>query len=445
MVCVGQQARLGEAAAEPLRPFHRRIAALASLAFAGNGIDLGVVSFALPGMRAEWNLAPAELSLVLPAVGLGQCIGAVVFGVVADGIGRRLAFCATGVLAGVGTGLAGLATTPLLLSLALFIGGVGFGGVSPAAGSLVGEFAPPAYRGRMFAWTQVAWAIGWCVAAVGGGWFADRLGWRGTLGLGAFPVVTGLLALWLVPESPRFLLARGRRDEALALARRLSDDHGVEVPLVVSTRSPARGSIRSDLAELWGPAFRRRTFALWTAWAAMMAAMAGPVIWLPILLEDLGRSTALQVGVLVGFSMLPASLVAVAFIDRVGRRPLMLVSLGAAASGAAMVAVGEGPVPIVAGAMAVAGGTLAAWPVVLGWASELYPTRLRASASGWAAGVARLGNVAGSASVGLLLGPSGDGRLIAMLPFAALLVAGFVSVAVYGEETAGRSLEELSK
>lgn len=417
---------------------------LASVAFAGNGIDIGVVSFALPGLRAEWDLTPAGLSLVLPAVGLGQCLGAIFFGVIADRIGRRLAFCATGLLAGAGTGLAGLAPTPLVLALALFAGGIGFGGVSPAAGSLLTEFAPPSYRGRLLAWTQVAWAVGWCVAAVGGGWFENVLGWRGILALGAFPILTGLLALVLVPESPRFLLARGRRDEAIALARRLTDRHGIALPDLTRPQVLARGSVWSDLSELWGPIFRRRTFALWTAWAAMMAAMGGPVVWLPILLQDLGQTAALQLGALVGFSMLPAALASVAFIDRVGRRPVMLTALGTATIGALAVALSGMPIVLVTGAMAVAGGTLAAWPVVLGWASELYPTRMRASASGWAAGIARLGNVGGSISVGLLLGPAGDGRLVAMLPFAVLLMGGFVSVLLFAEETAGRSLEELT-
>ena len=430
-------------AVERLRPFHWRIAALASLAFAGNGVDAGVVSFALPGVRAEWGLSPSDLAFVLPVLGIGQLVGAVLVGSLADRFGRRLTFAGTAMLAGGGTGLAGLAPDPVVLALLFLLGGIGFGGVAPVAGALVSEFSPPAYRGQLIAWTQVLWVVGWCGAGLGGGWFEQQLGWRGILGLGALPIVIGLIGLLLVPESPRFLISRGRREEALALSSRLAERHGIVIP-VGQSGAAHRGSPIAHLAELWGPTYRRRTIALWTAWAAMMAAFAGPVLWLPVLMQGLGSTAALQMSALVGFSMLPASLASVAFIDRSGRKPLMLASLGAATIGAFAVALGKDAAVVVVGAIGVAGGTLAAWPVVLSWASEQFPTRMRASASGWAAGAARLGSVGAPALVGLLLGPGGEGRAAAMLPFALLLAGAVASVAFFGEETAGRSLEELS-
>jgi putative MFS transporter len=420
-----------------------RIALLAGLAFAGNGLDAGVLSFALPGVRAEWDLSPLQLGLLLPVVGLGQFAGAILAGGLADRFGRRLAFSATGSLAGLGFGLAGLAPHPGVLAALLFVGGLGFGGVAPVAGALVSEFAPPAFRGRLLAWTQVLWVLGWSAAATGGGWFAEQLGWRGILGIGAAPIAISLLGWLAVPESPRFLLARGRRDAAEALSRQIARRHGVLIPLGAASR-PAHSTPLTRLGELWSRPYRRRTFTLWTTWIAMNAAHTGPVLWLPVIFADRGPDVALRLSALVGYAMLPATLASVLLIDRVGRRPLLLTSLGAAAAGGIVVALSDGEVAVMCGAMALAGGILAAWPPVLAWASEQYPTRIRATAAGWGSGFARLGAIAAPVALGVLLTPGGEGRAAALLPFAALLIGAIAGVAAFGKETAGRSLEELS-
>ncbi|MDP8922270.1 MAG: MFS transporter, partial [Chloroflexota bacterium] len=216
-------ASAGASRPEPaaFRPFHHRILLLTSLAFFGNGIDASVMSFALPGMTREWQLAPADVALVLPMLGVGQLIGAIVVGSLVDRVGRRLSFALTSALAGVGIGLSSLATGPLMLTALVFAGGIGFGGVAPAAGSIVSEFAPPSYRGRMLVWTQIFWVMGWSLAATMGGWFEQVLGWRGILALGALPIAIGLLSWLTVPESPRYLIARGRRAEAERAAETL--------------------------------------------------------------------------------------------------------------------------------------------------------------------------------------------------------------------------------
>ena len=261
--------------------------------------------------------------------------------------------------------------------------------------------------------------------------------------LGALPIGVGLLGWRFVPESPRFLLAHGRPQAATALARELAVRHGVEVPVGDPRRRPAASAPR-QLAELWGPRWRRRTFTLWTTWIGINTILVGPIAWLPILLAERGSTLALQTSALVGFAMLPGTLAAVALIDRAGRRPLLLGSLGLSALGSVPLMASPDALWIGCGAAAVAAGVLAAWPVVLAWASEQYPTRMRASAVGWASGCARLGAIAAPAATGLLLGPGGADRASAVLPFSVLLLGAFVCVAVFGEETAGRSLEELT-
>ena len=91
----------------------------------GNGLDLALVSFSLPGMRAELGLSPAEVGYILPMGGIGQLVGAIAVGWLADLIGRRLAFVLSGCLAGLGIGLASMSTSPVVFALLLLIGGTG--------------------------------------------------------------------------------------------------------------------------------------------------------------------------------------------------------------------------------------------------------------------------------------------------------------------------------
>ena len=433
------------------RPFHAWITALAGLAFMGNGLDLALVSFSLPGMRAELGLSPAEVGYILPMGGIGQLIGAIAVGWLADLIGRRLAFVLSGCLAGLGIGLASLSTGPVVFALLLLIGGTGIGGVSPAASALLSELAPPSHRGRMMAWTQVFWVAGWSIAATLGGWFEAALGWRGILAIGALPVGLAILSYLVVPESPRYLVARGHHDRAVALAERLARRHGIHIPVGIpsTTASAAAGarariSLRAQLATIWGPDLWRRTFALWVTWMTMNAVFSGPIYMLPVVLEGLGAPNPLQLSAYVGFAMVPASLVAVLAIDRSGRRPLMIGSLLLAGAGALVVSLGVSALAVVAGGAVLAAGALAAWPVALAWASELYPTHLRGTAAGWAAGVSRLGSISAPLVIGQLLMLSGS-HTVAVLPFALALFAAVACVSIFAGETANQTLEDLTR
>jgi putative MFS transporter len=417
------------------------VANLAGLGFAGNGLGQGVISFAMPGLQRDWGLTAVDLGFILPIVGVGQGLGAVYLGRLADRIGRRWAFFTTALIAGVGFGLASMSPNAIVLTACLAFASLGIGGVAPAAGSLVSEFAPAAHRGKLLAWTQVLWAVGWSFAALGGGWFADQLGWRGVMAVGSLPIVTAVLSLLVVPESPRYLHASGRSIQAAELARRLEERHGIAVTVGTASASTGRPPRAS---ELWSQQYRRRTFLLWATWIAMVMAFSGPMVWLPVLLADLGPNVARELSAWVGFSMIPAALISVALIDRSGRQPLMLGSLGAAALGAVLLGVSGSPVVVTIGAVLLAGGTLAAWPVTLAWSAELYPTRMRGTGSGWASGMSRIGGIAAPLLLGTLLGTDSIGREVAMAPFAIVLVVSVVGVAAWGEETAGRTLEELT-
>ncbi len=423
---------------------YQRVTLVAGLAYGANGVTLGVVSFALLGLRTNWNLTPAQASLVTAAVGAGQLVGGVTAGYVADGIGRRAAFGLTVGLSSLAAGAAAAAPSLGWLVAAMCLLGIGFGGVAPAATSLVSEFAPADRRGTLLGWTQVLWAAGWLTAGVGGVLLAGNLGWRGTFAIGALPLALALVGPRLIPESPRFLLAHGRRREAEALVAALGKRYGVTLDLPDQEQaSPA--SMVAHLRELWSPRFRRQTFLLWTVWFTMIGAFQGPIIWIPAMLEAAGARHPAVASVLVALMMLPTTLAVTFTLDRFGRKPVLAAALGFAALGAVVVAIARTEAAFVIGGGALAGGVLAAWPVILAYATELHPTRIRATATGWASAAGRGAGIVTPLMLAGLMRTWTSGRFEALIIVAAALVVAVGIVLVLGEETAGRGLEEIAE
>jgi MFS transporter, putative metabolite:H+ symporter len=426
------------------RTLHGRVTLLAALAFGSNGTNLGVISFALLGLRAAWGLTPAQAGLLVMASGAGQLAGAVLIGYMADWVGRRVGFAATIALSSLASGAAAVAPSLPYLGFMLFFAGVGFGGVAPVASSLVGEFAPRRSRGALMGWTQVVWVLGWIVAALGSVFLAHGVAWREVFLIGTLPIVLAVIAFALVPESPRYLLAHGRRAEAEALARMLADQFGTRPELPVQEQVGVV-SLRAHLRELWGPRFRQRSLMIWAVWFVMIAAYNGPIVVLPAILAGEGfpdaPRAALLISVVMGLPVLAATLL----IDRVGRKPVIVSALGAGAIGAVGVGAAHSEAGLIVAAIAMAGGVLAAWPVILSYAAELYPTRIRATAVGWASAAGRTGAIVSPALLGALMTSWTSGRTFALNVFACALVIAALIVVFLGEETAGRSLEDVAE
>ncbi len=429
---------------QAVRTLHGRVTLLAGLAFGSNGLNLGVISFALLGLRASWGLTPGQAGLLVMAAGAGQLAGGLMIGYVADWVGRRIGFAATVALSSLAIGAAALAPSLSYLVLVLFLAGVGFGGVAPVATSLVGEFAPRTSRGAMMGWTQVIWVLGWIVAALGSVFLAHGVAWREVFLVGLLPIVLAVAALWFVPESPRYLLAHGRRAEAEVVAQTLADQFGAR-PELPTQEQAGRVSLRAHLAELWSPRFRQRSTVIWAVWFVMISAYNGPVVWLPAVLAAAGFPNAAQAALVVSVVMALPVVAATLLIDRVGRKPVIISGLMVGAVGAVGVGAARGEVGLVVAAIALAGGVLAAWPVILSYAAELYPTRIRATAVGWASAAGRTGGILSPALLGLLMGSWTSGRSLALNVFACALVTAALIVLFLGEETAGRSLEEVAE
>ena len=213
----------------PFTREHGRLVVGSGTGWALDAMDVGLISFVMAALAAQWDLDKTTLSWIASVGFVGMAIGASVGGLLADRIGRRQVFALTLLIYGLATGAAALSWSVGALLVFRFLIGLGLGAELPVASTLVSEFAPARIRGRVVVALESFWAVGWLLAALIGYFVIplDDAGWRWALALGAVPAVYAVVVRYGLPESVRFLESRGRHAEAEAAVRRFEAAAGV--------------------------------------------------------------------------------------------------------------------------------------------------------------------------------------------------------------------------
>jgi SP family xylose:H+ symportor-like MFS transporter len=305
------------------------IAALGGFLF---GFDTAVISGTTEALQRAYGLGGFALGFTVASALIGTIVGSVAAGRPADRFGRRAALLAIAVLYFVSAIGCALAWDWASLLFFRLIGGIGVGGASVVSPMYVAEISPARLRGRLVAVTQLNIVLGILAAFFSNYWIAGfRLGeaeWRWMFGVEGLPAAAFFLLLFLTPQSPRWLVGRGRADEAAAvLARMGGDAAAVEVEVREIRRSLDLEHHR--LAEsLFEPAYRRPVLlAIAIAAFNQLSGINAVLYYAPAVfrMAGAGHDTALLQSVLVGGCNLVFTLLAMALIDRFGRRRLMIV------------------------------------------------------------------------------------------------------------------------
>ncbi|WP_433801520.1 MFS transporter [Actinomycetospora sp. CA-084318] len=379
------------------------------LAIVVDGYDLIVYGSALPALvSGEWALSAAAAGRIGSAALVGMLFGALLAGVVTDRVGRRRLMIGCIAWFSVAMALCAVAPSPEVFGALRFVAGIGLGGVVPTAIALTVEYAPAGRRNAANALMFSGYSVGGVLAALGGITMLEALGWRSLFWAGA---AVGLVLLVVVvvalPESPAYLLARGRGEEATALARR----YGAPEPVAAG---PAR---RAPLRELL--ATPRTTLLFWLVTGIGLLLVYGLNTWLAQIMRQAGYALggalafllALNLGAIVGTPLLGA------LADRVGVRRVV-VGMFLTAAAAILVLTTALPTALLLAVIAVAGAcTIGTTILVNSYTATSYPEHLRAAALGWALGIGRLGAIAGPLYGGLVVA-SGQGFAMNFVAFA---------------------------
>ncbi|GAB6933319.1 MFS transporter [Calditerricola satsumensis] len=424
----------------PIGRVHYRYLYLLGLGWALDAMDVGLISFTLPAIKAAFNLSSAQMGLLGSAGLVGMFLGAAVGGRLADRYGRRAVVAYSLLVAGVGSLLTALAPSYGALLFFRFLTGIGLGAELPVAASLMGELVPSTSRGRFVVWLEAFWAVGWFLAALVGFLLVPEAGWRWAFVIGAIPA---LYAAWLrlgAPESPRWLAARGRAREAEALVARMEAalrGEGKELP----EPQPAPEPTPRPYGDLFRPPLVRRTLFIALAWLTLNAGYYGAFIWLPSLLVEQGYSLvrSLAFVLIMTAAQLPGYLTAAWLVERWGRRPVLVSFLLLSALAALLFARSDTAAELLVFGASLSFFNLGAWGAIYAYTPELFPTALRTSGAGLAGAAGRLGGMAAPYLTGALLPALGAGGVL--LAHGVLLAAAGAFAFLVGAETRGRALE----
>jgi MFS transporter, SP family, xylose:H+ symportor len=315
--------------------FSTLVAALGGLLF---GFDTAVISGTTEALQRVFALDEFQLGFAVASALIGTIIGAFTAGAPAEKYGRTRVLFVLALLyivSSIGSAIAGSLGVFVLFRL---IGGLAIGGASVVSPLYIAEIAPAAQRGRLVAINQLNVVGGILLAYLSNYLIAQTVGgesaWRWMLGVVAIPSVLFFVLLFFIPESPRWLMAKGRADEARAVLDRVgAADVSRELREIADSLVSAPGS---DDARLFQPRYRGPIVLAWTV--AMLNQLSGInalMYYAPRIFQQAGAAAndALLQSIAVGGTNLLFTIVALFIIDRAGRRPLLLIGgLGAAVS-----------------------------------------------------------------------------------------------------------------
>lgn len=444
-----QQEIIGRLERLPDSPWHTRMRLIIGSATFFDAFDSIAIASALPVLVALWSLSSQQVGLMISVGFAGQAIGAILFGFLADRIGRIKAASLCVAIFAIMSLLCAAASDYRELLASRFVQGIGLGGEVPIAATYINEIAKSKGRGRFFLLYECVFLLGILVCSIVGAYLVPQFGHASIFLVGGMPaLLIGFLRRWC-PESPRWLASRGRLSEAESALARI--EHQVGRYLTVPPFASSTGDLASSQSARWGDLFRgrylRRTIVAWSLWFCSFLVSYGLTTWLPTIyrtIYGIPIQTALVLGVFGNLLALIGGIVCALFIDRIGRRMWMSTAFFVACI----------PMFILA---ALGGGRLATAVVLTGLAAaaintiaislylytpEIYPTRMRALGTSWATFWPRFATITGAYLIGVILPTGGLSGVFFLL--AAVSILGGIFCYLGATETRGQILEQIS-
>jgi putative MFS transporter len=423
-----------------LSRFHRKAVLVTGVAWTFVAMEILLVGFVQTTFAAKWNLNGTWQGLINSSALAGSLFGSLVLGRLADRIGRRTIFQYAILWYAVFTALTAVAWGPWSVMTLRFLAGIGLGGMLVVDPSMLAEYLPPQRRGRLLVFLDLWWPVGLLLAtglswvfighSVGG---ADS--WRWLFLTASFPAFMAFVVRRTLPESPYYLARTGRAVEAAQVLTEITGRPVSPAELEVPAEHEP-----SSIRELFTRALARTNALMIGVWVALNISYYGLFLWLPFVLN--GDKFTIDLYLLLTLSALsqfPGYAAAIWLVERIGRKPTLAAFLLLGGLSGYSFAAADSATVYVISLFFVGFFNLGAWGALYPYTSELFPTRVRASAFGLLEGVGKGAAIAGPYIFGNLKDATG-GTFWPLTFVALVMAAGGVVAAVLGQETRGRKL-----
>jgi sugar porter (SP) family MFS transporter len=436
------------------------------------GYDTAVINGTVGALERHFVADPGRLGFAVAAALLGSAVGALIAGRVADRAGRVRAMKLTALVFAVSSFGSGIAESLLAFSLWRFLGGIAVGAASVIAPAYIAEVAPARMRGRLGSLQQLAIVVGIFLALAVNDLIAHTAGspdapfwfgvpaWRWMFWVEVLPSLFYGIGAFFIPESPRYLVAKGRAGEAAAVLERTGE------PSVPERIRDIEATVRSDkpsrVSDLRSPA----SFLLPIVWVGIGLSVFQQLVGINVIFyystalwHSVGFTEAdsMRISSITGVINIVTTLIAIAFVDRFGRKPLLIAGsigmtltlgtmawlfghAGLDASGSPVLAGASGTGALVAANLYVFAFGFSWGPIVWVLLGEMFNNRIRGAALALAASAQWIANWV----VTLTFPPlSKAGLGLAYGLYAAAAALSLVFVVRYVKETKGRALEDM--
>ncbi|WP_043930171.1 MFS transporter [Bacillus sp. EB01] len=393
----------------------RKLLGIAGLAWMFDAMDVGMLSFIIAALKIDWDLTAQQMGWIGSINSIGMAVGALIFGLFADRIGRKKVLIITLLLFSIGSGLSALTTSLGIFLVLRFLIGMGLGGELPVASTLVSESVPADRRGKIVVLLESFWAWGWLIAAVISYFVIPEFGWQIALLISAIPALYAIYLRVHLPDSPRF----------------------------ISGEKQKKPTILESIRTLWSKEYKRQTAMLWILWFCVVFSYYGMFLWLPSVVIGKGYSMvqSFQYVLIMTLAQLPGYYTASYFIEKIGRKFVLVVYLAGTAVSAYFFGTSESLTMLLVAGAFLSFFNLGAWGALYAYSPEQYPTAVRGTGAGMAASVGRIGGVLGPLLVPYL-SSQGASMQVIFTVFCISILIGAASVLFLGKETKNKELME---
>ena len=368
-----------------------------------DGYDMFMLGTIIPTLMGEWSIDSVAAGSLASYALIGMMFGALIFGPIADKIGRKNVIIICTIIFSLFTFTSGFANGVTSFAIQRFIAGVGLGGVMPNLIALVTEYSPKKLRSTLIAIMFSGHALGGVVASVGAIYLLPAFGWRTIVWIGVLPLLLLPIIYKVLPDSINFYMVKNQKDKVVKVLNKLDpqNTYTMQDEFMIHAGKSEGFPVKSLFTHKRGIS----TIAFWVVYFVSLFVMYGLSTWLPKIMQGAGYSMgssltfllSLNTGAVIG-AILGAQLA-----DRLGARKVLIVFF--LVGFVTLAALSFKPSMFLLYLLiAIAGATTTGSQIIANsYVSQFYPTEIRSTGVGWALGIGRIGGLLGPAIGGFIL------------------------------------------